>query len=316
MRRFIAHYFIPHYSNNFRARLLHHKILSILLLFFFVSGFFLQYLQTTHPDILGVYADISVEELLLLTNQKRAENGAAPLSLDNRLSQAAAGKAMDMFFENYWAHNSPSGKTPWVFIRNAGYSYVFAGENLAKGFSNSQDVINAWMASPDHRKNMLSGNYKNVGFAIEKGRLNGEETILIVEMFGNEGQKTITSTTVNSPKSPINTIPTTVPVNPASEPVLTLTPTISPPMPTSVENKEDEKILVAGLNNPPAIRSNSTAKNIALFIIVFLIVLFLLDLIIIEKRKIVRGFKHHVDHIMFLTLVLILIIVMFQGSIL
>ncbi|MBU2632646.1 CAP domain-containing protein [Patescibacteria group bacterium] len=312
MRKFLAHYFIPHHTNNFKAKFLHHKILSVLILFFVLSGFLFQFLQTNYPTVLGVYSDISIEELVLLTNQKRSENGAPPLVIDQRLSQAAAGKAMDMFSENYWAHNSPSGKTPWVFIKGAGYNYVFAGENLAKGYSSASDVVSAWMNSPDHRKNMLSQNYKDIGFAIEKGRLNGEETILIVEMFGNSGQRAVASTEVVS-NQPQEEVPPTTVNNPT--PAVVNVPTVTlAPSPVQVE-ANDKKILVAGINKPPIINTNSTTKNVALFVVIFLISLFFLDIIIVEKRNIVRSFKHHIDHVMFLTLVLILVIVMFQGSI-
>ena len=90
-----------------------------------------------------------------------------------------------MFAKNYWAHVSPDGTTPWVFIKSAGYSYVYAGENLARGYNTSQDVVTAWMASPEHKQNMLSSNYQNVGFAIVTGNLTGEDTVLVVEMFGS-----------------------------------------------------------------------------------------------------------------------------------
>src|SRR3990172_3890597 len=94
-------------------------------------------------------------------------------------------KAQDMLDYGYWAHNSPTGKSPWVFIRSSGYNYVYAGENLARGFATADSVMKAWMASPDHRANVLSANYEDVGFAVKLGKLNGEETVLIVEELGS-----------------------------------------------------------------------------------------------------------------------------------
>ena len=59
------------------------------------------------------------------------------------------------------------------------------GENLARGFNSASDVINAWMNSPEHRQNVLSPNYQNVGFAVATGNLSGEDTVLVVEMLGS-----------------------------------------------------------------------------------------------------------------------------------
>jgi hypothetical protein len=185
MKDFLHHLFLPHISNNYRAKLLHRKSILLTITILFFAGFSLSAVRTTFPSVLGTYSDITSEQLLLLTNQKRQENSLPPLSLNGELSAAASSKADNMFAEDYWAHNSPDGKTPWVFIKAAGYNYIYAGENLARGFTNAQDVINAWMASPEHRQNMLSSNYQSVGYAVETGKLNGEDTVLVVEMLGS-----------------------------------------------------------------------------------------------------------------------------------
>ena len=143
------------------------------------------FVKTNYPTVLGVSSDVSTQELMILTNEKRQDNGLGALTIDDRLSQAAAGKASDMFNKDYWAHNAPDGTTPWSFIKGAGYNYIYAGENLARGFKSAQDVVNAWMASPEHRQNMLSSSYQNVGFAVATGKLTGEDTILVVEMLGS-----------------------------------------------------------------------------------------------------------------------------------
>src|ERR1035437_7435512 len=185
MKDFLHHLFIPHISNNYRAKLLHRKSILAVIAVLFFAGFSFSAVRTSLPSVLGTFSDISSEQLLLFTNQKRQENALPPLSLNQQLSDAALSKADNMFAQNYWAHISPDGKTPWVFIKAAGYNYIYAGENLARGFTSAQDVINAWMASPEHRKNMLSTNYQSVGYAVETGKLNGEDTVLVVEMLGS-----------------------------------------------------------------------------------------------------------------------------------
>jgi len=89
-----------------------------------------------------------------------------------------------MFAKNYWAHFAPDGKTPWDFILNSGYQYEYAGENLAKNFLFSDDVVSAWMNSQIHRDNILKREYSEVGYAVVNGMFNGEQTTLVVQMFG------------------------------------------------------------------------------------------------------------------------------------
>ena len=59
-----------------------------------------------------------------------------------------------------------------------------AGENLAKGFHSSAGVVTAWMNSPEHRQNVLDGNYTDVGFAVQTGEFQGKKTTLVVALYG------------------------------------------------------------------------------------------------------------------------------------
>ena len=77
------------------------------------------------------------------------------------LVSAAYAKAHHMLENQYWDHYAQDGTTPWSFIKQTDYKYVYAGENLAKGFKTSEGVHQAWMASPTHRANILSGKYSN-----------------------------------------------------------------------------------------------------------------------------------------------------------
>lgn len=185
MKDFFYCLIFPHPLNNHRARFLHSKILISIIVFFLFSSFFFPSDLNPFADKFRTFADVSVQELINLTNQKREENGLPSLLNNSALELAASKKAEDMFSKHYWSHNSPDGITPWVFIKDSGYNYVYAGENLARGFSNSNDVIDAWLASPTHRENLLSPNFKDVGFSVKSGNLDGEETLLVVQEFGN-----------------------------------------------------------------------------------------------------------------------------------
>ncbi len=139
--------------------------------------------------ILGIeqaYAStISPANVIALTNQERQAAGLPALSNNAQLASAALAKANDMFAKQYWDHFGPNGETPWQFIKAAGYNYVYAGENLGKGFRTTEGLVEAWMASPTHRDNILSPNYKDIGIAVVEGVLLDKQTILVVQMFGN-----------------------------------------------------------------------------------------------------------------------------------
>lgn len=286
MRDLFYHLFFPSHTNNFRAKLLHHKNILLATLLLFFAGLFLSILRTNYPSVLGVSVDISSQKLLLLTNKQRVENNLSPLTLNSKLSLAAAKKAEDMFLQNYWAHNSPDGKTPWFFVRGAGYNYIYAGENLARGFDTTDEVVSAWMASPRHRENMLSENFREVGFAVQKGKLDGEETVLVVEEFGNEGVIQIAQ-------------------NPQNQQIREVS--------SSTDNALSQAFSTPIYNS--FIKSLSLTSNLGRIVLSVFILSLILDMAIIERKRIIRFFGHNMDHIFFLVLMLLVIGVLGKGVI-
>ena len=137
--------------------------------------------------VLAYATNMSIDQLLVATNNERTQNGAGGLSLNQNLNSAAQAKANDMIARNYWSHNTPDGQEPWIFIDGAGYKYLKAGENLAYGFDSSNDTVTGWMNSPTHRANLLDGGFNDVGFGFANGASynnSGPETV-VVAMYGN-----------------------------------------------------------------------------------------------------------------------------------
>lgn len=133
-------------------------------------------------SVLSYATSTSSATLLEETNGQRAENDAKILRLDESLSAAAQLKARDMAKRNYWSHVTPDNKQPWHFIDKTGFKYSQAAENLAYGFNSSEDTVNGWMNSPQHRKVMLDNNLTDVGFGIANARNyqdHGPETIVV-----------------------------------------------------------------------------------------------------------------------------------------
>jgi hypothetical protein len=123
-------------------------------------------------------------EVIALTNTERAQNNAGALAENPLLTQAAQAKAEDMAAKGYFAHVGPDGTEPWVWIRSAGYTYQYAGENLAVKFTDSREVVSAWMASPTHRANIVKPQYTEIGIGIAEGSFRGEPATFIVQYFG------------------------------------------------------------------------------------------------------------------------------------
>ena len=173
---------VPHAHNDYRPHLIRWP--SLLLLIFAIIAFQLCYNFFKTGSVLGQSTEIIAGQLLEATNQERRAYGESPLRVSTQLSNAAAMKADDMFAQQYWAHVAPDGTTPWQWFDRIGYDYSSAGENLAKGFHSSAGVVTAWMNSDDHKDNVLNTSYSEVGFAIRSGVLNGEETTVVVALYG------------------------------------------------------------------------------------------------------------------------------------
>ena len=132
------------------------------------------------PQTAAVITSILVE----LANGDRAGRALSQLRVNPILVAAAQAKANDMAAKGYFAHVSPDGKDPWYWFKEAGYSFVHAGENLAVDFSDSADVERAWMNSPAHRDNILDPRFTEIGIATAVGTYQGRETVFVVQEFG------------------------------------------------------------------------------------------------------------------------------------
>lgn len=317
--RILHQWLVPHEGNNHRAKALHQEALLFYVLLLAVFNLGVRVLHTTAPDILGYATDIRVEQLLSATNAKRAEAGLPTLTLNSALSQAAAAKATDMFANNYWAHNSPSGRTPWDFIIGAGYKYTLAGENLAKNFQTSSGVVDAWMNSPTHKANIVKSGYKEIGFAVVNGVLNGEETTLVVQMFGAGSSAPIARAPQVEVTPQASARPVEESVRKEPEKAVTVTPfeagqsgePVSQLSPSFVSGLSFERVITTPKVNMEALTSAAT------YIIVGLLIgLFAVDAFIVQKKRIVRLAGHNIAHLFFLLTIVIGGLAFTRGSLL
>lgn len=89
----------------------------------------------------------------------------APLIWNNMLLKAASGHSSDMAQNNYFSHTSLDGRTLVQRIRDAGYSFSAAAENIAAGQSTVQEVVARWINSPGHCQNLMNPVYRDIGVA-------------------------------------------------------------------------------------------------------------------------------------------------------
>lgn len=299
--RFI-HHFLPHPEGKHRATLLTPKSLFLYcLLVVVITGIF-RFVPKVFPNVLGYATNINVNDLLKDTNKIRAESGLSPLKYNNILASAAQKKAQHMFKNNYWAHVAPDGTEPWDFILGENYDYLYAGENLAKNFSTSDDVVDAWYNSPSHKENLLNKNYTEIGFAIQNGTLNGYETTLVVQMFGKpRAVAQVADVNVPDSKGVTDIRPT---------PAVEDSTVISKPV------EQQQPVVEKVTNLQPLVNVKTAVKWLTLVMGGFVAWLLVMDIWYSSKKGIVKLGGHTFVHLTFLILAMVGIwVVLVPGSI-
>ena len=287
----VRHFFVPHYSNNHKAKILHPATLSVVVAVFLVYQFGINFFLFVSPSVLGYASSITPEQVIEMTNRKRLENGLPPLVLSGTLSEAAQRKAGDMFAFNYWAHNSPSGRDPWSFFHEVDYQYLYAGENLARDFMNSASVVEAWMGSPTHRDNILNSRYQEVGLAVVNGTLEGVETTLVVQLFATPTPTPVAVETRSPELGRASSVEKKIPL-----------------VSTAFAQAEEAK---APVTSPFAL-----TKTMAILFLGILLGALILDVILVTQKRIVRLSGRNLAHLIFITMLLLAVVLTTQGAIL
>jgi len=185
-------HFVPNARNSYQPHLVAHRslhlyaglLISVKILTMFSAGLL--------PAGQAFSSAVNVRNILELTNYSRSTYGLDQLNENTLLDQAAQAKASDMVANQYFAHVSPQGKTPWDFIAAQGYNYMVAGENLAINFYSSEGVSQAWMNSPEHKANILNKDFRDIGIGIAEGEYQGVKAIWVVQMFGTSTDRPYT----------------------------------------------------------------------------------------------------------------------------
>ena len=137
--------------------------------------------ENIKPDTNTTDATSVEMEVAKLVNIERQKEGLAPLTFSEELSKVARLKCQDMANNNYFSHNSPTYGDPFTMMKSFGIQYKTAGENIAKGYSSAQSVVQEWMNSSGHRANILNPSFEKIGV----GYVNVNGTTYWTQMFTN-----------------------------------------------------------------------------------------------------------------------------------
>ena len=290
----LAHFLIPQESNNYRAKILHNRSIALFSILFLIFQLFLSSIILLKPKVLGYTSQISPNKVIELTNLERTRAGFPILTENPQLSEAAREKAGDMFAFNYWAHVSPTGKEPWAFFKQVGYSYVYAGENLARDFTTPENTVTAWMASPSHKENLLNPRYKEIGIAVVDGTLLGSDTTLVVQLFGTRQGQSYTE----------------------KKPVIPQAAVSQEEKPPEIPLMENKPVLAQSKGSEiPIINPFTLTQIMGFTALTILLVLFIVDGSLIWKKGVIRLTGRSLAHALFLLGIVMIIILSERGVI-
>jgi uncharacterized protein YkwD len=131
-------------------------------------------LDPAGSDGTGGTADVAPEgqlrEYEQLANAHRARVGCGPLRWDNRTGTVAQAHADDMVRRDYFSHTNPEGQGPFDRLRAAGVTYTAAAENIAYGYPTAAAVLQGWLNSDGHRRNLENCEYTHHGIGLNSGK--------------------------------------------------------------------------------------------------------------------------------------------------
>lgn len=116
--------------------------------------------------------------LLQAVNRTRVAYGLRPLRVDATLERAARSHSADMLRGNYFAHGNFHGRMVEFHVRGP-----VAGENLAwgnGGYARATTIVREWLASPEHRANLLRSGWTRIGIGVSSGTFQGAADASVV----------------------------------------------------------------------------------------------------------------------------------------
>lgn len=184
MRKQLKDFFIPHQGNDYNPHSLQKVAVIGMMAMVLLSFAFANIQSLLWTSSQWMVSSVLPAVIVDLTNQERDTAALQTLQRNRALDEAAQLKAEHMAEKEYFAHHSPDGVSPWYWFAVANYNFAHAGENLAIHFTDSDQVVEAWMDSPTHRANIMNNDYSEIGVGTAAGEYNGYKTVYVVQLFG------------------------------------------------------------------------------------------------------------------------------------
>ena len=136
------------------------------------------------PDRIVQIASMEEQEVVRYVNIERNKAGLNPLKSCSKLSKVARDKSIDMAENSYLAHTSPKYGDPFQMMKSYGIKFSSAAENIASGQISAKFVVDQWMKSEGHKKNILNPNFTTIGVGFRTKQL-GTSSNYWTQMFTN-----------------------------------------------------------------------------------------------------------------------------------
>lgn len=271
MRQQLKDFFVPHEGNDYKPNSLEKAAVvgmaSMIVLSFALANFQSLIWMTSDWMVSTILPSVIVD----LTNREREDLNLGDLRRNATLDAAAQLKAQHMAAGQYFSHYSPDGISPWHWFSVANYRYVHAGENLAIHFTDSDEVVNAWMNSPTHRANIVNNKYTEIGVGTARGSYEGFNTVYVVQLFGTPAAQPAPAPVVATPP-PAPSVPAapqpavlaeTESIEPVADEVISSSTEPAPPLVASseevVEVVDDTEVTLSTDRDPVVATSTEVA---------------------------------------------------------
>jgi uncharacterized protein YkwD len=250
MKSTLKKYFIPHQGNNYHPHILHTKRTIFYSALAVASKAIVMAFVLAVPSTVFVLPDVIAPQeakVFALVNELRMKEGKEPLTKNVKLNGSASLKATEMADTQTFSHTGPTGHSLVYFLKQTGYAYSVAGENLAMGFSDAEELFDAWVKSPKHYDNIVDADYLETGLGISAGLFNDIPTVYVAEHFG-------------MPKK-VATVPVVAEVVSPPPPPISQVKIATIPKEQILSEKSQAKPVVVAMSTP--IPTNTVKENVA-----------------------------------------------------
>ncbi len=130
-------------------------------------------------------------DIVYFVNEERRSRGLTTLSVDFRLTESAKAKAKSLSAIGDLRHTKSGDGIVWWPLKDAGYDYRLAGENLALNIPSAEEIVSSWMSSSSHRENIVDRSFEHIGVAVVEGYFQNSPASYVVMYTADPKEKVV-----------------------------------------------------------------------------------------------------------------------------